>query len=43
MATLPRSCTRVVTDNVTYHNCNGVYYRPYYQGTEVVYVVVDKP
>lgn len=43
VARLPTSCTTVVADNVTYHNCNGVYYRPYYQGTEVVYVVVDKP
>jgi hypothetical protein len=32
-----------VTDNVTYHHCDGVYYRPRYRGTEVVYVVVDAP
>ena len=43
IATLPRSCTTVVTDDVTYHHCDGVYYRPRYSGTKVVYVVVDAP
>ncbi len=43
VATLPRTCTTVVTDDVTYHHCDGVYYRPYYEGTTVVYVVVDTP
>jgi hypothetical protein len=43
VARLPRSCTTVVTDEVTYHHCDGVYYRPYYEGTTVVYVVVDAP
>ena len=43
VATLPRSCTTVVTYGTTYHHCGGVYYRPYYQGTTVVYVVVDAP
>jgi hypothetical protein len=40
---LPSGCTTVVTDNVTYHHCGGVYYRPYYEGTKVVYVVVNAP
>jgi hypothetical protein len=43
IAALPRSCTTVVTDDVTYHHCDGVYYRPRYSGTKVVYVVVDAP
>ena len=43
VATLPRGCTTVVTDDVTYHRCDGVYYRPYYESTKVVYVVVDAP
>jgi len=43
IATLPRSCTTVVTNNVTYHDCNGAWYRPRYSGTKVVYVVVDAP
>ncbi len=41
--TLPRSCTTVVTRDITYHECSGVYYRPYYEGTKVVYVVVEAP
>ena len=43
IATLPHDCTTVVTDDVTYHYCDNVYYRPYYEGTNVVYVVVDEP
>jgi len=43
VATLPHGCTTVVTYGVTYHHCGAVYYRPYYQGTTVVYVVVDAP
>lgn len=43
VATLPRGCTTVVRYNVSYHHCGGVYYRPYYQGTTLVYVVVEAP
>lgn len=43
VATLPRGCTTVVTYGVTYHHCGAVYYRPYYEGTTLVYVVVDAP
>jgi hypothetical protein len=43
VATLPPSCTTVIAAGVTYHQCSGAYYRPYYQGTEVVYVVVEAP
>lgn len=43
VARLPSGCTRVVIDDVTYHDCDSVYYRPYYEGTTVVYVVVDAP
>lgn len=40
---LPGGCTTVVTDDVTYYLCDGVYYQPYHEGTKVVYVVVDSP
>lgn len=43
VAILPSGCTTVVTNDVTYHQCGSVYYRPYYEGTKVVYVVVDAP
>lgn len=39
----PTGCTVVVTAGVTYQNCSGVYYRPAYQGTNVVYVVSSPP
>ena len=41
--TLPRGCTTVVTGGVTYHHCGGVYYQPVYQGTQLVYIVVENP
>jgi hypothetical protein len=40
---LPSGCTTVVVGGVTYHNCGGVYYQAYYEGDQVVYVVVDQP
>lgn len=39
--TLPSGCITVVKRGVTYHHCGGVYYRPYYQGNTVVYVVEE--
>jgi hypothetical protein len=41
--TLPAGCTRIVRGGVTYHSCGGIYYRPYYQGNQVVYEVVQQP
>lgn len=40
---LPTHCTTVITRNVTYRECGGSYYRTYYRGTEVVYIVVEAP
>ncbi len=37
--TLPAGCTTVIKRGVNYHSCGGVYYRPYYEGNTVVYVV----
>lgn len=40
---LPPTCTVTIIDNVTYQNCNNVWYRPEYVGTTVQYVVVEAP
>jgi hypothetical protein len=40
---LPSGCTTYVSQGVTYRQCDGVWYAPRYQGSEVVYVVVDAP
>ncbi len=40
---LPTTCTITVIDNVTYQNCDNVWYRPEYIGTTVRYVVVEAP
>jgi hypothetical protein len=34
---VPSGCTTVVTSGVSMRNCNGTMYRPYYNGTTVVY------
>lgn len=37
VATLPAGCTTVVTAGVSYRSCSGTLYRPYFNGTTVVY------
>jgi hypothetical protein len=37
--TLPAGCTTVIRAGVLFHHCSGVYYRTYYEGNTVVYVV----
>jgi hypothetical protein len=39
MATLPRSCSTVVIEGATLHQCGGTYYQPY--GNQYVVVNVD--
>jgi hypothetical protein len=38
ITTLPAGCTTVRRRGAVYHRCGSVYYRPYYEGTTVVYV-----
>jgi len=40
---LPGGCRDVVVGGETYYYCDGVYYQVYYEGDQVVYVVVDEP
>jgi hypothetical protein len=40
VGSLPGGCTAVASGGGTLYNCNNVFYRPYYQGTTVVYQVV---
>lgn len=40
---LPVGHATVVVLGVTYYHHEGVYYQPHYEGTTVVYVVVEKP
>lgn len=40
---LPGACGTVMAGGVAIYNCNNVYYRPYYQGTTLVYQVVTYP
>jgi len=43
LTVLPVGYTMMVIAGVTYYHHAGVYYKPYYEGTQVVYVVVDNP
>jgi len=40
---LPGGCAAVSAPGTVIYNCNSVYYRPYYQGTSLVYQVVTYP
>ena len=41
--TLPKGCQETVFKGVNYSNCGGTYYRAAFQGSNLVYVSVDKP
>jgi outer membrane usher protein FimD/PapC len=41
--TLPGGCSTINTGGAMIYNCSSVYYRPYYQGTTLVYQVVTYP
>jgi hypothetical protein len=40
--TLPGGCVLRAITGINYQYCGGTYYRPYYEGTTVVYEVVDE-
>ena len=40
---LPGGCANINSGGVVLYNCNNVYYRPFYQGTTLVYQVVTYP
>ncbi len=41
--TVPAGYTTVVVSETTYYVHDGVYYKPYYEGDKVVYVLVEEP
>jgi hypothetical protein len=41
--TLPGGCATVAAGGSVIYQCSNVYYRPYYQGTQLVYQVVTYP
>lgn len=41
--TLPEDCKSVVVENVSYSDCSGVFYKTAFQGSNLVYVVVEPP
>ena len=42
-ASMPTTCTTFVLNGITYKECGSAYYQPYYQGSTVVYKVVNSP
>jgi hypothetical protein len=42
-ATMPTTCTTFIHNGISYRQCGSSYYRPYYQGSTVVYQVVSSP
>ena len=41
--TLPGGCTTIANGSAVVYQCSNVYYRPYYQGSTLVYQVVTYP
>lgn len=40
---LPAGCAKVIRNNITYYNCNNVWYQPQYQSSGVTYLIVAPP
>jgi hypothetical protein len=40
---LPGGCATIASGGAMIYQCSNVYYRPYYQGTQLVYQVVTYP
>lgn len=43
VAVMPSYCSSVRRHGSRYYICDNVYYRPYYEGNDVVYIVVGRP
>ena len=43
IASLPSGCRTIYVNNIGYYDCGGTFYVQTYQGTDVVYSVVDNP
>jgi hypothetical protein len=43
VGSLPGGCAESTVNDIAYQDCGGVYYRPAFQGNNLVYVVVEKP
>ena len=37
---LPEGCTQIQTNNLSYFDCGGIYYQPFYQNSKTVYKVI---
>ena len=40
---LPLGCSTLYVRGVITYVCTGIYYQPYYEGSNVVYVVIENP
>ena len=42
-ATMPKTCTTVITNGISYRRCGSSYYQPFYESDTLVYKVVVSP
>jgi hypothetical protein len=43
VASIPPSCTTVISNGIEYRKCGNTYYQQSFNGSDVVYVVVPAP
>ena len=43
VSALPSGCANILSGGISYYHCGSTYYRPYYQGANLSYVVVQAP
>lgn len=41
--TVPKGCTTVITNGISYSQCGSTWYQPQYSGNNVTYIVVNAP
>ena len=43
VSVIPSGCSTKHTRDLTYYDCSGTYFKQYYKGNRLVYMVIDKP
>ncbi len=43
VSVMPSGCATKYTSSMTYYDCSGVYFKEYFKGSRLVYMIIDKP
>lgn len=43
VSVIPSGCATKYTSSLTYYDCSDIYFKEYFKGNRLVYMVIDKP